>query len=241
MKDPAFLFYSSDFLTGTMLMTNEEIGSYIRLLCLQHQQGHLNKKDMIDICNSSDRVMRKFKEDSSGCYYNLRLEEETLKRQKYSESRRNNRLKSLETKEKEDKTVKKDMIDICNSYDEHMENENENENIIVNINDNLIKNVDIKKIIEYLNLKTNSNFKHTTQKTKSLISARIKEGFKEEDFYKVIDTKTSEWLNDKKMNIYLKPETLFSPKFEGYLNQKPKKMTTSDLNIDISDVMKGIL
>ena len=26
MKDPAFLFYSNDFLSGTMLMTDEEIG-----------------------------------------------------------------------------------------------------------------------------------------------------------------------------------------------------------------------
>ena len=38
MKDPAFLFYSSDFLSGTMLMTDEEIGQYIKLLCLQHQK-----------------------------------------------------------------------------------------------------------------------------------------------------------------------------------------------------------
>ena len=29
MKDPAFLFYSSDFLSGTMLMTDEEIGQHI--------------------------------------------------------------------------------------------------------------------------------------------------------------------------------------------------------------------
>ena len=46
MKDPAFLFYSSDFLSGTMLMSDEEVGQYIRLLCLQHQKGHLKEKDM---------------------------------------------------------------------------------------------------------------------------------------------------------------------------------------------------
>jgi uncharacterized protein YdaU (DUF1376 family) len=38
-KDPAFLFYPSDFLTGTMFMNNEQIGIYIRLLCSQHQHG----------------------------------------------------------------------------------------------------------------------------------------------------------------------------------------------------------
>ena len=40
-KDPAFLFYSNDFLTGTYTMTDEQVGKYIRLLCLQHQKGEL--------------------------------------------------------------------------------------------------------------------------------------------------------------------------------------------------------
>lgn len=52
MKDPAFLFYSSDFLSGTLLMSDEEIGQYIKLLCLQHQKGHLKEKDMMNICKS---------------------------------------------------------------------------------------------------------------------------------------------------------------------------------------------
>ena len=43
-KDPAFLFYPSDFLTGTMFMTDEQVGKYIRLLCAQHQKGHLCEK-----------------------------------------------------------------------------------------------------------------------------------------------------------------------------------------------------
>ena len=50
MKDPAFLFYSSDFLSGTMLMSDEDVGKYIRLLCLQHQKGHLKEKEMLNIC-----------------------------------------------------------------------------------------------------------------------------------------------------------------------------------------------
>lgn len=43
MKDPAFLFYSQDFYTGTVFMTDEQVGKFIRLLCLQHQTGHLNE------------------------------------------------------------------------------------------------------------------------------------------------------------------------------------------------------
>ena len=44
-KDPAVLFYTSDFLSGTFTMTNEQVGKYIRLLCLQHQKGRLTEKD----------------------------------------------------------------------------------------------------------------------------------------------------------------------------------------------------
>lgn len=76
-----------------------------------------------------------------------------------------------------------------------------------------------KYIVDYLNEKTNSKYKHTTPKTKSLINARLREGFTVEDFTKVIDTKCNEWLSDDRMKVYLRPETLFGTKFEGYLNQ----------------------
>lgn len=129
MKDPAFLFYSSDFLSGTMLMTDEDVGKYIRLLCLQHQKGHLKEKDMLNVCKTfNEDIFSKFKQDDEGNYYNERLEYESNKRKAYSESRRNNRRKK--------ETYEEDMKNICNSYEEHMENENINENI----NKTLIKN-----------------------------------------------------------------------------------------------------
>ena len=127
MKDPAFLFYSNDFLSGTMLMTDEETGQYIKLLCLQHQKGHLKEKDMLNICKSyNEEIFSKFKKDKDENYYNERLEYEVNKRKAYSESRRNNRRKKG--------TYEKDMKNICNSYEEHMENENVNENININKN-----------------------------------------------------------------------------------------------------------
>lgn len=125
MKDPAFLFYSNDFLSGTMLMSNEEVGIYIKLLCLQHQQGHLKEEDMLSI-GATKKIFSKFIKDDEGNYYNERLEYEANKRKAYSESRKNNRKKK--------ETYEKDMFNICNSYEEHMENENEN------INKNNIKN-----------------------------------------------------------------------------------------------------
>jgi hypothetical protein len=121
-KDPAFLFYSSDFLTGTMFMDNDQVGKFIRLMCAQHQKGRLTEKDMLKICvTHDDDIFSKFAVDEAGLYYNERLEQEVVKRKAYSESRRNNRKK------------KEDVNDISLSYVLHMENENENENIIEDI------------------------------------------------------------------------------------------------------------
>ncbi len=123
-KDPAFLFYSSDFLTGTSLLNDEQVGKYIRILCHQHQRGHLSEKDMKKICNGYDEdIFCKFQKDSDGNFFNQRLEDEINKRKNYSESRRQNRLKK-----------EKDMNNISKSYDKHMENENENE--IINVINN---------------------------------------------------------------------------------------------------------
>lgn len=93
-KDPAVLFYTADFLAGTMFMRNEQVGKYIKLLCMQHQQGHLREEDMLDMCGSYDeRIFSKFVKDEQGLYYNERMEEESIKRRKFTESRRNNRSK----------------------------------------------------------------------------------------------------------------------------------------------------
>jgi len=78
----------------------------------------------------------------------------------------------------------------------------------------------IKDVIEYLNDVLNTHYRTNGNKIKSLIKARHEEGFTLEDFKIVIDKKYSEWNNDEKMKIYLRPETLFSNKFESYLNQK---------------------
>jgi uncharacterized protein YdaU (DUF1376 family) len=114
-KDPAFLFYSSDFLTGTLLMSMEQKGKFITLLCIQHQKGHMSERDMLQICGTYDEdIFDKFQKDSDGKFFNERLKEEIEKRKSYSESRRNNRKK------------KDDVIIISQSYVQHMENENEN-------------------------------------------------------------------------------------------------------------------
>ncbi len=91
-KDPAFLFYTGDFSTGTQFFTDEQVGKYIRLMMAQHQHGHLSEKQMIFICKErDDMIFEKFKVDSEGKYYQERLENECNKRKAFSESRRNNR------------------------------------------------------------------------------------------------------------------------------------------------------
>ncbi|MFW6026792.1 MAG: conserved phage C-terminal domain-containing protein [Candidatus Woesearchaeota archaeon] len=81
------------------------------------------------------------------------------------------------------------------------------------------ENIPFKEIINYLNHRTGSNYRHTTKKTKDLIQARWNEGFKVEDFKTVIDKKCVEWMNNDTMARYLRPNTLFGTKFEDYLNQ----------------------
>lgn len=103
-KDPAFLFYTSDFLTGVTDLTMEERGQFISLLCLQHQKGHLTKK-MIDLCvgNAAADVMAKFRQDSAGLWYSPRLDEEIKKRAEHSEKQRKRALDGWEERRKNKK------------------------------------------------------------------------------------------------------------------------------------------
>jgi len=90
-KDPAFLFYSGDFLTGVQFLTHEQRGKYITLLCMQHQQGHLKEKHMLMVCNEQDtEVFEKFAKDNDGLYYQPRLELEMTRRANYNAGRRQN-------------------------------------------------------------------------------------------------------------------------------------------------------
>lgn len=87
-----------------------------------------------------------------------------------------------------------------------------------------------KEIIDYLNTVCGTNYRATSKATQRLISARLHEGFKIEDFKAVIRTKHAEWANDAKMSKFLRPETLFGTKFESYLNQCAESHGTSILD-----------
>ena len=151
-KDPAVLFYTSDFISGTITMTDEERGKYILLLCLQHQKGKLTERELSSV-KDMDEVYSKFEQLEDGFYYNVRMKEEAEKRKKYSESRSKNR------KGKKEPVLVKDMKNISKTYDnhmnnistshvKHMENENENENINDNINKNGNENNILQKYLD---------------------------------------------------------------------------------------------
>lgn len=85
----------------------------------------------------------------------------------------------------------------------------------------------VAEIVSYLNQRIGRNFKATTKATARHIGARIAEGYTLEDFQQVIDSKAEQWENDSNMSRYLRPETLFGPKFEAYLNEAPVKEVSS--------------
>lgn len=102
------------------------------------------------------------------------------------------------------------------SVNNNINNINNNNNININ------NNIPYKEIIDYLNEKANTRYRSTSDNTKKHIKARFNDGYTLDDFKKVIDIKTKEWLKSD-MEKYLRPETLFGSKFENYVNQKEKK------------------
>lgn len=115
-RDPAVLFYTSDFLTGTSFFSYEERGQYITLLCQQHQAGSIPENHMISVCKSLDSVVaKKFIRDDDGTYYQWRMREETERRSNYCRSRSNN------------KSGRPPKEIIRKSYDYRMETEDEDE------------------------------------------------------------------------------------------------------------------
>lgn len=82
-----------------------------------------------------------------------------------------------------------------------------------------------KKILEYLNEKTGKHYRNVPT-NQELIKARWNEGYTFDDFKKVIDNKVADWKgtgvtfsNGQLAESYLQPSTLFSRKFDKYLNQ----------------------
>lgn len=79
-----------------------------------------------------------------------------------------------------------------------------------------------RHIIDLLNDITGKSFRYTDSHL-SKIKSRLREGYSTDDFKSVITAKNNQWGNDESNRMYLRPETLFSPKFDGYLQESKLK------------------
>lgn len=88
--------------------------------------------------------------------------------------------------------------------------------------------IPFKAIIDYLNEKTGKTYKNVPGNQK-LIRTIWNQGYSFEDFKTVIDNQVADWTgviftkSGKPGETYLKPATLFGPKFDEYLNNTPKQ------------------
>jgi hypothetical protein len=124
-RDPAVLFYTSDFLTGTSRLTDEQCGQYIRALCSQHQEGHFEKEELLQLLKSYDnRVWSKFVQDSEGKFYNERMDVEINKRIEFCNSRSHKGIAGRKPIKENNRT-----ISIRKSIGNLIDNDNDNDNI----------------------------------------------------------------------------------------------------------------
>jgi hypothetical protein len=172
-KDPAFLFYSSDFLNGVADLTMDERGQFITLLCLQHQKGTLTDKTIrLSLGSVSVDVLSKFIKDKDGNFFNERLQEEIEKRIQFTESRRNNGSKGGRPKNntKPIGLAKHNLMEDVN--------ENENEDINTNVNKEKVElpfeSYQFKDAWEQFKFYKKKEFKFT-YKTKQSEIAALKE------------------------------------------------------------------
>ena len=102
---------------------------------------------------------------------------------------------------------------------------------IDNMSDKSDHHIPYSEIIEYLNEKTGRSFRNVDA-NKKLIKARWNDGYKLDDFKAVIDNMVANWsgkeFNGTPAENYLQPKTLFSNKFDSYLNQIPKTYINND-------------
>lgn len=91
-------------------------------------------------------------------------------------------------------------------------------------NKKAMSSIPYREVINHLNKVCDREFKWQSEATRRLIRARWKEGYRLDDFKKVIDVMYAEWHNTN-FEKYLRPETLFrATKFESYLNRDSSKI-----------------
>lgn len=188
-EDPAVSWYWNDWMGGTATFTRHLKGCYMDLLHAQFNNGALSLDEIKTVLGSD-----------FGLWSTLQ------KKFKQDESGLfyNNRLRLEVIKRKGFNKSRKD--NLSGKNDSHMGIENGND-----------YGIEIVKVIELLNLTIGADFRKTAKKNVEPIRARLNEGFTYPDFELVIAHKWQMWGQDQHMKQFLRPETLFGNKFEGYL------------------------
>lgn len=118
-KAPAFMFYADDFLAGTLEMSQEEVGQYIRLLCHQWNRGSIpaeteKQQRLTGGCVSVD-VLAKFRLCEDGQLRNERLEAVRSERDRFLKQQAEKGRKSAESRKLKPTTVQPDIQPESNS------------------------------------------------------------------------------------------------------------------------------
>lgn len=230
-EDFCFTYYDGDAARDKAHMNRLERGGYDDLITSQRKFGRLSlaliKKTLgSDFSEIWDSIKIILKTDGDGNFFIEWVENSIQKMKRQAVKQSANGKKGGRPKAKENPIAKPNK-----SQTESQEKPLVNGDGYVNgyVNDSVEEKEKgrIFEIVSYLNEKTKLNFRPSSKHCKSLIPARLNEGFTLEDFRRVIDHKVSAWGADSKMKEYLRPETLFGSKFEGYL-QASKIIFISD-------------
>ncbi len=104
-RSPAFQFYADDFLAGTLDLSQEEVGAYIRLLCHQWNRGSIpvetEKQQRLAGGSVSVDVLAKFRLVDGSGLVNDRLEKERAKQAEFRQKQREKGLLSAEARKKQ--------------------------------------------------------------------------------------------------------------------------------------------
>lgn len=236
-NQPYLPLYVQDFLTDEKLneCSAESTGVYIRLLCIMHKSEEygtilLKQKDQqttqqienfaiklakhmpytIDVIHKSLHELLTegvIKVDSCKLLQKRMIHDNLVSIERENAGRKG----GFATAKKIAKATAKEAAN--SEYENEYENEDE-------YKDEYKDKGIVKGIIDDLNEVLGTSYKHNSQKTKETITARLNEGFTIEDFKTVHRKMLKAWGADDKMVKYLRPITLYSNKFESYLNMR---------------------
>ena len=226
---PFFKFHSAEWLTGDISLENYRMQGIFIALCAEYWQRSckLTQKCMKKRLKLDQKSTETLLELGLMSIENNQISIDFLDEQ-FAELSENHR-KRVESGRKGGQKTSSNATSPPQAPLKHLDKDKDKE-------EDKEEDIDIKDIVSYLNLKSGKSFKSATPKTKTVIGARLKDGFSVEDAKRVIDTKVKEWTGGD-MEKYIRPETLFGTKFEGYLNEAP---SGASMNPVIQKTLKTI-